>query len=145
LVEVLVDVRFSDPSAAYGVGNALAALKFKNPDISMSIERTSEVAYVPMNFDSYIFKIARESGGDLGIDLTGIEAQGASDMNNVGAVNVNVIEALGACGAGAHSAEHEYVNIDSLPRRASLTASIAERVLADCEANQYNTEEIVNG
>ena len=50
------------------------------------------------------FILAKECAAELGLDLRGIEARGASDLNWVGSVNANVIEALGACGGGAHSA-----------------------------------------
>ena len=86
--------------------------------------------------NSEAFLLAKECAAELGIELRGVKARGASDLNWVGPVNPNVIEALGACGGGAHSAEREFLYISSLPRRAALTALMSERILQATASSQ---------
>jgi len=48
---------------------------------------------------------------------------GASDGNFTSALGVPTLDGLGAVGDGAHAID-EYVDIDSLPRRAALVAGL---------------------
>ncbi|HEX8200438.1 MAG TPA: M20 family metallopeptidase [Isosphaeraceae bacterium] len=70
-----------------------------------------------------LFQRARLIGRSLGLDLTEGATGGASDANFTAALGVPTLDGLGARGAGAH-AEHEQIEIGSLPERAALLAAL---------------------
>ena len=133
-VTLIVDVRFNDLATPQRVIDKLESITFNDPDLSLSFESLHTIPMHKTNPDSYAFQLAKTCATEFGIDLQGIEARGVSDMNHVGEVNPNVIEALGACGGGAHSAGREYIFVSSLARRAALSTLITERALSDALA-----------
>lgn len=57
--------------------------------------------------------------------LTGVTVGGGSDGNFTAALGVPTLDGLGAVGGGAH-ADHEFVNVATMPERARLLAAIIE-------------------
>lgn len=68
-----------------------------------------------------IFHDLESCGKDLGMNLRWKDSGGASDGNNLAAYGLPNIDSLGVCGGNIHSSE-EFVFIDSLAKRAQLTA-----------------------
>jgi glutamate carboxypeptidase len=135
-----LDVRYSDDSFPQLLEDTLESITFDDPNQSLSYEKLPRLPLYRANEDSYAFQLTRQCAKEFGLQLRGIEARGGSDINFAGEVNANVIEALGACGGNAHSAEREYVEIDSIARRAALSTLITRRALADAKALHQNDE-----
>jgi glutamate carboxypeptidase len=72
-----------------------------------------------------LLALAREAATALGFSLPEISSGGVSDGNFVAALGVPVLDGLGACGAGYHSAD-EFLLLDTIPQRAALTALLLQ-------------------
>ena len=59
--------------------------------------------------------------------VEGAAVGGGSDGNFTGAAGVPTLDGLGAVGGGAH-ADHEWVEVDTMPERARLVAGIIEHL-----------------
>ncbi len=70
-----------------------------------------------------LFERARVVGRSLGLTLSEGTTGGGSDGNFTAAVGLPTLDGLGARGAGAH-ADHEHIELDSLPERAALLAAL---------------------
>jgi glutamate carboxypeptidase len=70
-----------------------------------------------------LFGRAQVIGRSIGIDLTEGSTGGGSDGNFTAALGIPTLDGLGALGAGAH-ADHEHIQVDSLPQRAALLAGL---------------------
>jgi len=70
-----------------------------------------------------LFEEAKRIGAQLGMQIEEGSTGGASDGNFTSALGVPTLDGLGAVGDGAHAID-EYVDIDSLPRRAALVAGL---------------------
>lgn len=60
--------------------------------------------------------------------LTAVAVGGASDGNFTAAIGIPTLDGLGAVGGGAH-ADHEYVEVATMPSRAALVAGIIDRIV----------------
>jgi len=119
-----VDVRAWTRDEAERISAAIRGLQPVNPDT---------VIHVSGGFDRYpmertpgtvaLFETARRLGQEMGLELTEKASGGASDGNFTAALGVPTLDGLGAVGDGPH-AEHEYVEVASLPERAALLASL---------------------
>jgi glutamate carboxypeptidase len=83
------------------------------------MERTAAVAAL---YEKAV-AIARDLGWKLGEAAVG----GGSDGNITAGLGIPTLDGLGAVGDGAH-AQHEYILISELPRRAALVAGLFETV-----------------
>jgi glutamate carboxypeptidase len=79
------------------------------------MERTESVAR--------LFERAREIGRSLGLELGEGSTGGGSDGNFTAALGIPTLDGLGIAGSGAHAA-HEQIELDSLPERTALLASL---------------------
>jgi glutamate carboxypeptidase len=70
-----------------------------------------------------LLDIAREAAEALGFVLRSTATGGGSDGNFVAALGVPVLDGLGAVGGGYHSPD-EYLELETLPQRAALTALV---------------------
>jgi len=77
-----------------------------------------------------LLETARRVGQEMGLDLEEGSSGGGSDGNFTSALGIPTLDGLGVVGDGAH-AEHEYVEIASLPERAALVAGLL------CEAGPH--------
>jgi glutamate carboxypeptidase len=119
-----IDVRAATLAEARRVEAAMAALRPVLPGARLAVtggfnrppmERTPAIAA--------LFGRAREIGYTLGLELTEGATGGGSDGNFTAALGVPTLDGLGTPGGGAH-ADHEYILIDELPRRAALLAAL---------------------
>jgi glutamate carboxypeptidase len=83
------------------------------------LERTSGVAR--------LFALARQAGGELGIDVAEGSTGGGSDGSFCAALGIPTLDGLGAIGDGAH-ALHEHVEIPALAPRAALIALLMAKL-----------------
>jgi len=74
-----------------------------------------------------LFALVAEAAADLGESLGWANTGGVCDGNNIAASGVPVIDTMGACGGDIHSPQ-EFLLVDSLVRRAGLTALVLHRL-----------------
>jgi len=74
-----------------------------------------------------LFEKAKESGEEIGINITGASVGGVSDGNFTAAKGVPTLDGLGAVGEGPH-ARHEHIVIDHLPKRTALLTNLILRL-----------------
>jgi glutamate carboxypeptidase len=122
--EARLDARVWTQAEAQRIETALAALRPVLSGASLAIrggfnrppmERTPQVAA--------LFERARAIGRTLGIELTEGATGGGSDGNFTAALGIPTLDGLGTPGGGAH-AEDEHIQIDALPERAALLATL---------------------
>ena len=70
-----------------------------------------------------LFQKAQLNRRELGLDLTEGSTGGGSDANFTAAVGLPTLDGLGTEGEGAH-ADHEHIQLHSLPTRAALLAAL---------------------
>jgi glutamate carboxypeptidase len=70
-----------------------------------------------------LFERARTIGRTLGLELGEGSTGGGSDGNFTAALGIPTLDGLGIAGSGAH-ALHEQIDLDSLPERTALLASL---------------------
>jgi glutamate carboxypeptidase len=68
-----------------------------------------------------LLALARDAAAALGLHLKATTTGGGSDGNFIAALGVPVLDGLGAVGGGYHSPD-EYLELQTLPQRAALTA-----------------------
>ncbi len=119
-----IDVRVVTAEQAEGIEEAILGSRAITPGAVVKVEggfnrppmvRTPGVAA--------LYERVRVIGRSVGLDLGEGSTGGGSDGNFTAAVGLPTIDGLGARGGGAHAA-HEHVEIDSLPERAALLASL---------------------
>jgi glutamate carboxypeptidase len=84
------------------------------------MERTSDTVR--------LFQAAKKVASNLGFPLLEGSTGGASDGNFTSALGIPTLDGLGAVGGGAHAVD-EWVDIESLPRRAALIAGLISEQL----------------
>lgn len=70
-----------------------------------------------------LFETAMNVGREMDMELVEGQTGGASDGNFTAALGIPTLDGLGVVGSGAH-ADHEQVDITSLPERAALLAGL---------------------
>lgn len=109
--------------------------------VELEVERWIHVPAFEMRDDNYAFDLAQRAAMALGLSAPkGVEARGASDVNQVAPVIPDAIEGLGGWGGGLHSAEQEYVELSSLVPSVALgtlmTATALEEIELDGEEGE---------
>ncbi|MFN4038913.1 MAG: hydrolase [Erythrobacter sp.] len=74
-----------------------------------------------------LFDLVRECGAELGQDIRWQSSGGVCDGNNIAACGVPVVDTMGVRGGAIHSAQ-EYLIVPSLAERATLSASVIQRL-----------------
>ena len=119
-----VDVRAWTREAAEKLERDICSLQPVDPRTTLSVAGGFD--RLPMERTAgtvHMFETARRLGQAMGMDLKEGSTGGASDGNFTSALGVPTLDGLGVVGDGGH-AEHEYVEISSLPRRAALLAAL---------------------
>ncbi len=119
-----VDVRAWTREAAEKLERDICSLQPVDPRTTLSV--TGGFDRFPMERTEgtvHMFETARRLGQAMGMDLKEGSTGGASDGNFTSALGVPTLDGLGVVGDGGH-AEHEYVEVSSLPERAALLAAL---------------------
>jgi len=123
-----IDVRFSTEAESQEIERILTTLSpiddrtkvFVSGGINRPpLERTPAVVE--------LFQKGRAIAGTIDFDLGETQVGGASDGNFLAALGIPVLDGLGISGDGAH-AVHEHIELDDIPRRATLIAGLIASV-----------------
>ena len=119
-----IDGRAWTIEEAHRVESAFSQLKPFNPKIKLSVRGgfgRPPMERIPGTVKLY--NATAEIGDKMGMTLVEGRTGGASDGNFCAALGIPTLDGLGVVGSGAH-ADHEQVEITSLPERAALVAGI---------------------
>ncbi len=102
---------------------AIHGLKPGTPGVEIEVEgRIGRMPLEPNDRNRTLWKLARECGTALGLELGEGTAGGGSDGNHT-SLHTATLDGLGAVGDGAH-ADHEYIDIEATLKRTGLLALI---------------------
>jgi glutamate carboxypeptidase len=79
---------------------------------------------MPESASAALFPLARA----VDPAVRGVAVGGGSDGNFTAAAGVPTLDGLGAVGGGAH-ADHEYIEVSTMPERAALIAGIVAQLV----------------
>jgi glutamate carboxypeptidase len=119
-----VDVRVRTAAEAKRVAAGFAALTPSLPGISLAVQELAGVPPLERSASAALFARAQALDGSL----TETSVGGGSDGNLLASLGVPVLDGLGAVGDLAH-ADGEYVEVASLPERATLVARLVQDLL----------------
>jgi len=120
---VLVDVRVTDLAEAARLEAAFSRLEPAVPGCVVAVTGGIGRPPMPAEASATLLPLALEVSPQLGSMAVG----GGSDGNFTAAVGVATLDGLGAVGGGAH-ADHEYVEVATMPERVELLAGILSRL-----------------
>lgn len=114
-----VDIRAYHEADAMEIREAVLAIEPVTPGVRISMEDWDfhqALERTPRN--RLLWQVTRRTGRLIGLELEETAVGGGSDGNTT-SLHTATIDGLGPVGAGSHAA-HEYVEVDSLPERATL-------------------------
>ena len=122
---VRVDVRVESADEARRVESEMVALESAHPEAGLVVTGAVNRPPMPESASASLFPLATS----VHPYLDGVAVGGGSDGNFTAAIGVPTLDGLGAVGGGAH-ANHEFVEVDTMPARAQLIAGIVAQLLA---------------
>ena len=120
-----VDVRVLEPTEVPRVEQAMHALAPVTPDVTVEVLGRINRPPMPPSAAATLFPLAQAAQPGIG----GVTVGGMSDGNFTAALGVPTLDGLGAVGGGAH-ADHEWVDVSTMPARVTLLAGILTGLLA---------------
>jgi len=118
-----VDVRVESADEKDRVEAAMASLRPVDPEAVIDVTGAINRPPMPESASDTLMPLALQA--EPGIE--GYAVGGGSDGNFTAAIGVPTLDGLGAVGGGAH-ADHEFVEVDTMPGRAALVAGIVQRI-----------------
>jgi glutamate carboxypeptidase len=120
---IRVDVRVESSSERERVEAAMASLRARHGEAELEVVGAIGRPPMPESASAALFPLARA------VDPTvrGVAVGGGSDGNFTAAAGVPTLDGLGAVGGGAH-ADHEYIEVSTMPDRAALIAGIVAQL-----------------
>jgi glutamate carboxypeptidase len=126
-----VDVRIGSIEEAGRIAAMIKALSPELPGARLEIRGGINRPPMERNTETdHLFRAAREIAAEFGLDLKEGSTGGASDGNFTSAIGIPTLDGLGAVGGGAHAID-EWIEIDSLPQRATLLAGLIRYCTGD--------------
>jgi glutamate carboxypeptidase len=119
-----VDLRVTTAEEAERLAEAILGLEAVDSRVRLSV--SGGINRPPWQFSpkgDVLFERARRVAARLGLDLWPAGSGGGSDGNFAAALGVPTLDGLGVVGDDAHALT-EWVDLDSLPRRAALLAEL---------------------
>ena len=121
---IRVDVRVTSLDEAQRVDKEFGSLTPVDRRATMSVSGGLNRPPMPVEASAELFAAAQEAAERIGIGVVqGVSVGGGSDGNFTAALGIPTLDGLGVVGGGAH-ADHEWVDISSLPERAALLAAL---------------------
>ena len=118
---IRVDVRVTSAEEAHRIEAAFADLAPVNPGATIEVNGRVGRPPMPESASAELMPLALAHDASV----VGVAVGGGSDGNFTAARGVPTLDGLGAVGGGAH-ADHEYVEVETMPGRADLLAAIIE-------------------
>ncbi len=118
---IRVDVRVTSAEEAHRIEAAFADLAPVNPEATIEVNGRVGRPPMPESASAELMPLALAHDASA----VGVAVGGGSDGNFTAARGVPTLDGLGAVGGGAH-ADHEYVEVETMPGRADLLAAIIE-------------------
>lgn len=125
-----IDVRVSSQQEAQRIDDVLSGLKPNDDRASLDVTGGWNRPVMPRSEGTArLFAEARAVAQELGFSLEETSVGGASDGNFVAALDLPVLDGLGAVGDGAH-ARSEWISINGMLERTCLAAGLLSRLSA---------------
>lgn len=121
---IRVDARVEVMEEARRVEDAFARLATTVPGCTVEVLGAIGRPPMPESASAELFPLAVETDPSV----RGVAVGGGSDGNFTAAIGVPTLDGLGAVGGGAH-ADHEFVEVDTLPGRVALLEGVLSRLL----------------
>ncbi|MEC9182183.1 MAG: M20/M25/M40 family metallo-hydrolase, partial [Actinomycetota bacterium] len=118
---IRVDVRVTSAEEAHRIEAAFADLAPVNSGATIEVNGRVGRPPMPESASAELMPLALAHDASV----VGVAVGGGSDGNFTAARGVPTLDGLGAVGGGAH-ADHEYVEVETMPGRAALLAAIIE-------------------
>ena len=121
---VRVDARVTSPVEQDRIEAAMAGLVPVDPEATIEVLGGIGRPPMPETASATLFPLAAAASPGIG----GVAVGGASDGNLTAALGIPTLDGLGAVGGGAH-ADHEWVDVATMPARVELVRGILTRLL----------------
>jgi glutamate carboxypeptidase len=122
---IRVDVRVESADETHRVEAEMASLSAVDPLATIEVTGNVNRPPMPVSASASLFPIAQRVLPGIG----GVAVGGGSDGNFTAAIGVPTLDGLGAVGGGAH-ADHEFIEVASMPERARLIAGLVAHLTA---------------
>ncbi len=122
-----IDLRVTTAEEGRRMTKAIRSIRPVNPNTSLLVSGSmNRPPWETFATSQALFERARQVGAKLGMELWPAGTGGGSDGNFTAALKIPTLDGLGVVGNDAHAVT-EWVDLDSMPRRAAL---LAELILA---------------
>ncbi len=118
---IRVDVRVTSAEEAHRIETAFAELAPVHPEATIVVNGRVGRPPMPESASAELMPLALAHDSTI----AGVAVGGGSDGNFTAACGVPTLDGLGAVGGGAH-ADHEFIEVETMPGRADLLAAIIE-------------------
>jgi glutamate carboxypeptidase len=119
-----IDVRVMTPEEGRRMTEEILGLQPVNPRATLEVKGgLNRPPWAPSPANEALFERARRVGSEMGIEFYATGTGGGSDGNFTAALGVPTLDGMGVVGEDAHALT-EWVDLDSLPRRAALLAGL---------------------
>lgn len=119
-----IDFRVTSLAEADRIMQTIEQMKPRNPSAKLTI--TGELNRPPLErneANQKLFKLAKQAGKKLNIDIQESSVGGGSDGNFTSALGIPTIDGLGIPGDGPH-ARHEHIRFDLFAQRCAFVAEL---------------------
>ena len=128
LARVVVDARVVEADERSRVDGAIRSLQPIHPEATIEVQGGFNRPPMPPSSSEWLYPLACEVAISVGLaPLDGVAVGGGSDGNFTAAAGVATLDGLGAVGGGAH-ADHEWVDVSTMPQRSLLLAGLMARL-----------------
>jgi glutamate carboxypeptidase len=130
--ECELEWRFETAASGEATLRALRAIAVEGARVTMD----AHIECPPMAVDARSDRVLRcyvEAARGLGMDVRGVATAGVGDINHVAHLGAACLDGVGPEGGGFHT-EDEHVVVDSIARRAAMTATALPRYLSELRA-----------
>ena len=122
--KIRIDVRVTSLEEAARIEAAMAELEPHDGAATIAVSGRLNRPPMAVSASAGLFDLAQKVAVEAGLGpLDGVSVGGGSDGNFTAALGVPTLDGLGAIGGGAH-ADHEWLDVASLPDRAALVAGL---------------------
>jgi glutamate carboxypeptidase len=125
-----IDIRVSNQQSIQAIEQAMRNVTQKTVLDGTTATLSGKIVSLPFEKaagSAQLAELACQAGKEVGIQLEDLPSGGASDANTTAGMGVPTIDGLGAGGGHAHNPD-EYIELDYLPTRIALIASLLQQI-----------------